>query len=71
MVELPEHWYGRVDGLREAGCRVHLAHRAAITQSEGLTLSNDPVEAHWLAPLLRLGLLPEGSIYPKDEPRRA
>jgi transposase len=31
VVESTSTWYGRVDGLREAGYRVHLAHTAAST----------------------------------------
>jgi transposase len=67
VVESTYNWYWLVDGLREAGYRVHLAHTAAIKQYEGLKFSNDQVDARWLAHLLRLGILPEGFIYPKDE----
>jgi transposase len=67
VVESTYHWYWRGDGLREAGYRVHLAHTAAIKQYEGLKLSNDQVEARWVAHLLRLGLLPEGYLSPTDE----
>ncbi len=51
----------------EAGYRVHLANTAAIVQYSGLKYSDDDTDAAWLAKLLRLGLLPEGSIYPKAE----
>jgi transposase len=51
----------------EAGYRVHLANTAAIQQYAGLKYSDDANDARWLAHLLRLGLLPEGYIYPKDE----
>jgi transposase len=67
VVESTYNWYWLVDGLREAGYRVHLAHTAAIKPYEGLKLSNDQVDARWLAHLLRLGILPEGYISPKDE----
>jgi hypothetical protein len=67
VVESTYNWYGLVDGLCEAGDRVHLPHTAAIKQYEGLKLSHDQVEARWLAHLLRLDMLPEGSIYPKGE----
>jgi hypothetical protein len=53
--------------LLDAGYRVHLANTAAIKQYEGLKFSNDHVEARFLAHLLRLGILPEGYIYPKAE----
>jgi transposase len=51
----------------EAGYRVHLANTGAIVQYSGLKYSDDDSDAAWLAKLLRLGLLPEGYIYPKAE----
>ena len=44
-----------------------MAPTAAIHQYEGLKGTNDQVDARWLAPLLCLGILPEGSLYPKEE----
>jgi transposase len=67
VVESTYNWYWLVDGLCEAGYRVHLAHTAAIKQYEGLKFSNDQVDARWLAHLLRLDILSEGYIYPKGE----
>ncbi len=69
MVESTYNWYWLVDGLMEAGYRVHLANTAAINQYEGLKYADDDSDARWLAHLLRLGVLPEGYIYPKE--RRA
>src|SRR6516162_2592147 len=63
VVESTYNWYWLVDGLMEAGYRVHLANPAAIQQYSGLKYT----DAHWLAHLLRLGVLPEGYIYPKAE----
>ena len=51
----------------EADYRVHLANPAAIQQYNGLKYTDDHSDARWLAPLLRLGVLPEGYIYPKAE----
>jgi transposase len=51
----------------EAGYRVHLANPAAIQQYSGLKYTNDHSDARWLAHLLRLGVLPQGYIYPKAE----
>jgi transposase len=51
----------------EAGYQVHLANTAAIVQYEGLKYADDDSDARWLAQLLRLGLLPEDYIYPKEE----
>src|SRR5436190_13450320 len=51
----------------EAGYRVHLANPAAMQPYSGLKYTNDHSDARWLAHLLRLGVLPEGYIYPKAE----
>jgi transposase len=67
VVESTYNWYWLVDGLMEAGYRVHLANPAAMQQYSGLKYTNDHSDARWLAHLLRLGLLPEGYIYPKAE----
>ena len=49
------------------GYRLHLANTAAIQQYNGLKYTDDHSDARWLAHLLRLGVLPEGYIYPKQE----
>jgi transposase len=67
VVESTFNWYWLVDGLMDHGYRVHLANPAAIQQYEGLKHSDDERDAIWLANLLRLGILPEGYIYPKQE----
>ena len=67
VVESTYNWYWLVDGLMDAGHRMHLANTAAIKQYEGLKYSDDDSDAAWLAKLLRLGLLPEGYIYPKEQ----
>lgn len=65
VVESTFNWYWLVDGLQEAGYRVHLANTAAIKQYEGLKHRADESDARQLARVLRLGLLPEGHIMPK------
>ena len=71
VVESTYNWYWLVDGLMEQGYKVHLANTAAIQQYEGLKYSNDDSDARWLAHVLRLGVLPEGYIYPRaDRPVR-
>ncbi len=67
VVESTYNWYWLVDGLIDHGYRVHLANTAAIQQYTGLKYTDDHSDARWLAKLLRLGLLPEGYIYPKAE----
>src|ERR671926_1051446 len=65
VVESTYNWYWLVDGLMEADYRVHLANPAAMQQYSGLKYSDDHSDARWLAHVLRLGVLPEGYIYPK------
>ena len=67
VVESTYNWYWLVDGLMDKGHRVHLANTAAIQQYEGLKYTDDDSDARWLAHLFRLGVLPEGYIYPKEE----
>lgn len=66
-VESTYNWYWLVDGLMEAGYKIHLANTAAIQQYSGLKHSDDHTDANWLANMLRLNILPEGYIYPKEE----
>lgn len=66
VVESTYNWYWLVDGLMEAGHKIHLANTAAIQQYEGLKYTDDQYDARWLAHLLRLGVLPQGHIYPKE-----
>jgi len=67
VVESTYNWYWLVDGLRDAGYEVHLANTTAIQQYTGLKYADDKSDARWLAKLLRLGQLPEGYIYPKEQ----
>lgn len=67
VVESTYNWYWLVDGLMDAGYRVHLAHPAAIRKYDGLKHSGDFADAAYLAQLLRLGLLPEGYVCPREE----
>ena len=67
VVESTYNWYWLVDGLIEASYTVHLANTAAIQQYSGLKHGDDDSDANWLANLLRLGILPEGYIDPRQE----
>ena len=67
VVESTYNWYWLVDGLMEKDYGFHLANTAAIQQYEGLKYTDDHSDARWLAHLLRLGVLPEGHIYPRAE----
>jgi len=67
VVESTFNWYWLVDRLMNEGYKVHLANPAAIQQYAGKKHSDDKDDAFWLAEMLRLGILPEGYIYPKEE----
>jgi len=67
VVESTYNWYWMVDALMDEGYEVHLANPSAIQKYTGLKHSDDKHDAFWLAELLRLGILPEGYIYPKEE----
>jgi transposase len=67
VVESTFNWYWLVDGLMDQGHRLHLAKTAAIQQYEGLKYTDDHSDARWLAHIMRLRVLPEGYIYPKEK----
>ena len=66
-VESTFNWYWLVDGLQEAGYQLRLVNPAAVKQYDGLKYSGDQHDAFWLAHLMRLGILPTGYIYPKEQ----
>jgi len=66
VVESTYNWYWLVDALMEGGHQLHLANTGAIQKYSGLKYANDESDARWLATLLRLNILPEGYIYPKE-----
>jgi len=67
VVESTYNWYWLVDGLQEAGFMVKLAHTGAIRKYDGLKHSGDEADARQLAHLLRLGILPTGTILPPEQ----
>ena len=67
VVESTFNWYWLVDGLQADGYKVHLANPSAVKQYEGLKHTDDKWDSYWLAHMLRLGILPEGYIYPKQD----
>lgn len=67
VVESTYNWYWLVDGLMESGFKVHLANTTGIQQYSGLKHGDDDSDANWLATMLKLGILPEGYIYPKEK----
>src|SRR3990167_5077188 len=67
VVESTFNWYWLVDGLQAAGHKVHLANTTAIKKYEGLKHSGDETDARHIAHLLRLGILPTGTILPPEQ----
>jgi len=67
VVESTYNWYWLVDRLQETGYAVHLANTTAIQQYSGLKYTDDHTDAVWLSQLLRLNILAEGHIYPKEK----
>ena len=66
VVESTYNWYWLVDGLMDNGYTVHLANPNAIKAYDGLKYTDDKWDSFWLAHMLRLGILAEGYIYPKQ-----
>ncbi|MFG6464947.1 IS110 family transposase, partial [Roseateles sp. DXS20W] len=66
-VESTYNWYWLVDGLQDAGFTLHLVNTCAVKQYDGLKHSSDADDARHLAHLLRLGILPTGHIYPREQ----
>lgn len=66
-VESTFNWYWLVDGLMANGYPVRLANPSAMVQYEGLKEANDKTDSFFLCEQQRLGLLPTGHIYPKEE----
>ena len=67
VVESTFNWYWLVDALQAAGFKVHLANTTAIKKYDGLKHSGDEADARHLAHLLRLGILPSGTILPPEQ----
>ena len=67
VVESTFNWYWLVDCLMDVGYTVHLANPSAMQQYKGLKHLNDKHDAFWLAHMDRLGILPQGHIYPKED----
>jgi len=67
VVESTFNWYWLVDGLRDGGFTVHLANPSRMQKYSGLKHADDKSDAVWLADMLRLGILPEGYIYPQQD----
>lgn len=66
VIESTYNWYWLADCLISVGYAVHLANPVAMQQYNGLKYLDDKHDAFWLAHMDRLGILPQGYIYPKE-----
>jgi transposase len=66
-VESTYNWYWLVDGLQEKKYPVVLAHPSEMEQYDGIKAADDLTDAAFIARLARLGVLPTGYIYPKED----
>jgi transposase len=66
-IECTINWYWIVDGLKEVGYDVRLAHTLGLYMITGAKVKTDRRDAFKLARLLRMGELPEAYIYPKEK----
>ncbi|MDH5769336.1 MAG: IS110 family transposase [Nitrospirota bacterium] len=66
-IESTINWYWIVDGLKEAGYDVRLAHTLGLYMITGAKVKTDRRDAFKLARLLRMGEIPEAYIYPKEK----
>ena len=66
-IEATYNWYWIVDGLREAGYKVRLAHPPGIEGNKGKKRTNDYDDAFHLAHLLRVNNFPDAYIYPRED----
>jgi hypothetical protein len=57
-------WYGLADRCADAGIPCVLGHALSMKAIHGGKATNDPIEAHKIAGLLRGGLLPQASVSP-------
>jgi hypothetical protein len=64
VIESTYNWYWLVDGLMDKKYKVHLANPSQMQQYSGMKYTDDKWDSFWLAHMLRLGILPEGYIYP-------
>jgi len=67
VVESTFNWYWLVDTLQSHGYTVKLANPAAMKQYSGLKYTDDRSDAIWLARMLKMNIIREGYIYPKEE----
>ncbi|MBU0769290.1 MAG: IS110 family transposase [Candidatus Omnitrophota bacterium] len=66
-IESTYNGYWIIDGLKENGYKVRLGNPSQMGKYQDLKNQDDETDTRWLAKLLRLDILPEGYIYPKEK----
>jgi len=67
VVESTYNWYWLIDGLMENGYKIELGNPAGFMRYSGLKHGDDKTDAFFLTEMKRLGILPVGYIYPREE----
>lgn len=67
VVESTFNGYWLLDGLKDLGYPTKLVHVAACKQYAGLKYTDDQSDCLWLNRMNRLGVIPEGYIYPRED----
>lgn len=67
IIESTYNWYWLGDGLMKNGYSVKLANPAKFDKYNDLKNTNDKSDTFFLTELERLGILPTGYIYPKQD----
>ncbi len=67
VLESTYNGYWLMDGLAELGYEVKLANPSQMQPYQGLKHRDDASDGLWLNRMHRLGVLPEGYIYPRPE----
>jgi len=67
VVESTYNWYWLVDGLMEKGYKSAPGQHGGHPTIQWAQYTDDDSDARWLAHLLRLGVLPQGYIYPREQ----
>lgn len=71
VIESTYNGYWLMDGLQKLGYGVKLVHMSACAQYSGLKYTDDESDCMWLNRMHRLGVLPTGYVYPRqDRPLR-
>jgi len=66
-IESTYNWYWLADGLEDHGYSVVLVNPCKAKQYDGIKYRDDAHDARWLAHMMRVGVLPTGSIMDRTQ----